>query len=124
MKKILIISLIAIVAFITVVPVISYAEDKGLSEDLGLGDLEGYRGTMTDSAKAKEVAGKLLSILRAVGTVISVVVLLGIGIKYMYGSVEERSQYKETLWPWLIGAAIVFAGTWLPQVIYDLASGI
>ena len=47
-----------------------------------------------------------------------------IGIKYMLGSVEEKSEYKKTMIPYLIGAAIVFSGTTLPQIIYQLASNI
>ncbi len=118
MKKILIISLIAIMLLAVAMPIISYAED------LGLGTLDEYKGSMPDSEKAKQKAGKILGLIRTIGSILSVVILMGIGIKYMYGSVEEKSQYKETLWPWLLGAAIVFAGTWLPQVIYDFASNI
>ena len=118
MKKILIISLLITMLLTLAMPLISYADD------LGLGDLESYRGSQTESTQARQKAGKILYIIRTVGSVLSVVILIGIGIKYMYGSVESKAQYKETLWPWLIGAAIVFAGTWLPQVIYDFSIGI
>ena len=38
----------------------------------------------------------------------------------MLGSAEEKADYKKSLIPYIIGAAMVFLGSWLPQLIYDL----
>ena len=40
----------------------------------------------------------------------------------MMGSVEEKAEYKKSLLPYVIGAAIIFTGTWLPQLIFDLTN--
>ena len=43
-----------------------------------------------------------------------------IGVKYMFGSVEQKAEYKSSLIPWLIGAAMVFGITrivWLASTI-------
>ena len=69
-------------------------------------------------------AGKnIISILQAVGVVLSVVVLIVIGIKYMMGSAEEKAEYKKTLMPYIIGAALIFAASMFAQVAYDFFNG-
>lgn len=83
----------------------------------------------TDTAKAEEGAlGEkvevILSVLRTVGVIISVVTLSIIGIKFMLGSVEEKAKYKQTLIPWLVGAILIFAITALPSIIYDMSKGV
>lgn len=61
----------------------------------------------------------IVSIIRTVGMIVSVIALAVIGLKFMLGSVEEKAQYKQTLFPWLIGAIMVFAITTVPILIYD-----
>ncbi len=69
-------------------------------------------------------AGKnIVSILQAVGVVLSVVMLIVIGIKYMMGSAEEKAEYKKTLMPYVIGAALIFAASVFAQVAYDFFDG-
>ena len=53
-----------------------------------------------------------------VGVILSVIILVMIGIKYMLGSVEEKADYKKSMIPYLIGALMVFSVTTLPQLIY------
>lgn len=87
--------------------------------DLGLGDLGSYKGNNSGSSALQSRVGTILGIIQMVGTIISVIMLIVIGIKYMIGSVEERAEYKETLKPYLIGAFILFTGTIVPQAIYQ-----
>ncbi len=77
---------------------------------------------MTDQTIEK--TGKnFITILQALGVVLSVVILIVIGIKYMMGSAEEKSEYKKTLLPYIIGAALIFAAAIFAQVIYDFFMG-
>lgn len=66
----------------------------------------------------------IIGVLRGAGTVISVIVLVAIGIKYMMGSVEEKATYKQTLVPYLIGAVLVFGITNILPIIIEIAKGI
>ena len=52
-------------------------------------------GSGGTSTKLKTKAESILGVIQTVGTIISVIVLMIIGIKYMLGSVEERSEYKK-----------------------------
>ena len=42
-----------------------------------------------------------------------------IGLKTMIGSIEEKTQYKESLPGYLIGVFLLFASTTIPSIIYD-----
>lgn len=94
------------------------------AEDFGLGDLSNYKGTNQGSESLEAKAENILGIIRIIGTIVSVVVLMVLGIKYMLGSVEERADYKKSMIPYLIGAAIVFTGTMIPEIIYQFSKNI
>ncbi len=85
-----------------------------------LGDLSQYKGLVGNPTKFTEKAQRIVGVVQTIGVVVSVVVLIGIGIKYMLGSVEERADYKRTLLPYVIGAVLVFSISTLPQLIYDV----
>ena len=65
-------------------------------------------------------ANSIVGTITTVGIVISVIALIIIGLKYMMGSVEEKATYKQTLLPYLIGAILLFTGSLIPQLIYDI----
>ncbi len=77
-----------------------------------------------DSSTITTAGKQIVYILQTVGIVLSVVVLIIIGIKYMMGSAEEKAEYKKTLLPYVIGAALIFAASIFAQVAYDFFSGI
>ena len=57
-----------------------------------LGNLNEYIGTEIEAPTSLlDKAGTIVSIIQNVGIVISVVVLIIIGFKYMLGSLEERA---------------------------------
>ena len=69
----------------------------------------------------QNLGNKVMGIIQVIGTIVSVVILIVLGIKYMMGSAEEKAEYKKTMIPYLVGAVLVFAGTSLVKVIYSLA---
>lgn len=70
------------------------------------------------------VGNDVIGILQIVGIVLSVVVLIVLGIKYMMGSAEEKAEYKKTMMPYIVGAAFIFMASVLAQVIYQFFAGI
>ena len=70
----------------------------------------------------KSVGGKIVGVIQVVGTIVSVGMLIAIGIKYMMGSAEERAEYKKTLFPYFIGAILIFGVSGLTKAIYTWAS--
>lgn len=117
-KKIFIILLISfiMITLILMNVMISYAS---VSDDLG--NLDDYKaGETRDTGQLTTIAGRALGVLQVVGTIVSVIALMLIGIKYMIGSAEQKANYKQTIVPYIIGAAIVFSATALPNIIYKL----
>lgn len=117
-KKIFIIFIISLILinFLFISNNISYASVK---DDLG--NLNLYKGGKVDNSnKLVEKAGVILGALQVIGTAVSVIALMVIGIKYMLGSAEQKANYKQTLMPYIIGAVIVFSTTALPNIIYQL----
>ena len=58
--------------------------------------------------------------VRVIGSAISVIVIVVIGIKYILGSVEERAEYKQTLKPYVIGAIFVFGISNILAILQDI----
>ena len=81
-------------------------------------------GELTDAGKVMEFGNSIIGIIQFVGTFASVIVLIILGIKYMLGSVEEKAEYKKTMWPYLIGAILVFATTTILSVIETISKQI
>ncbi|MCI8470626.1 MAG: TrbC/VirB2 family protein [Clostridia bacterium] len=78
-------------------------------------------GTQTEVETLKKAGNNIVSVVLTIGTVVSVVMLIVLGIKYMMGSVSEKAEYKKTLMPYVIGASLVFAASSIAQLIYSLA---
>ena len=68
------------------------------------------------------MANKIIGAFQAIGSIISVLALVIIGIKYMMGSVEEKAEYKKTLMYYIIGAILVFAISNISALLYDFAT--
>lgn len=112
--NIIAILIILITLMTLIIPNYCYADDS-----LGLGDLDKYEGTNPGSTKLVKKANSIFSYIRIIGIIMSVVILIVIGIKYMLGSTEEKANYKETLLPYIIGAFLLFTGSLVPQLIYN-----
>lgn len=91
--------------------------------DLNIKEFETSNGAQ-NASKLVSKAGIILGILQAIGSVVSVVMLIMIGIKYMLGSVEEKAEYKETLKPYIIGCVLLFIIPNLVQIIFKFSIGL
>ena len=79
---------------------------------------EDFINNSDDSSKAKPIANVIIWLVRTIGESISVIMLIVIGIKYILGSVEEKAEYKKSMWPYVLGAVLLFSGSALTDVIY------
>ena len=68
------------------------------------------------------MANKIIGAFQAIGSMVSVLALVIIGIKYMMGSVEEKAEYKKTMIYYIIGAILVFAISNISALLYDFAT--
>ena len=77
-----------------------------------------------DISKVTSKAGPIIGTIKTVGIVISVIVMIVLGIKYMTGTVEERAEYKKTMIPYLIGVVLLVAITQFVGLIANIVSNI
>lgn len=69
----------------------------------------------------QNIGNQIITVVSVAGSIVSVVVLIVLGIKYMMGSAEEKAEYKKTLMPYIIGAALVFAASAIAGIVFNFA---
>ena len=78
----------------------------------------------SNTENVANIGSSVLGIIRVVGTIVAVGMIIVLGIKYMMGSAEERAEYKKTLFPYFIGAVLIFGASNLADMIYTWAQGL
>lgn len=75
-------------------------------------DLQNQNGI--NEVELQNTTNFLYNLLLGIGIVAAVIVGIILGIKYMIGSVEEKAEYKETLFAYLISCVVIFGafGIW------------
>lgn len=73
---------------------------------------------------SEEYTKKILGTVQVIGSIVSVVALCIIGIRYMISSVEEKAELKGVLLYYVIGAVLVFATTTIVSVAYNVISNL
>ena len=74
--------------------------------------------------KFDKIGKQIIGMVQAIGSIVSVLILVILGIKYMMGSAEEKAEYKKTMIPYLIGAVLIFAASNIASMIYGFATTI
>jgi len=113
MKKVVKFMLITIFIILLLLSTVSYGFN-----------VQELTGTDHQVDALKNAGNSVVKVISTVGIVISVVMLIILGIKYMMGSIEERADYKKSLVPYMIGAGLVFAASTIAQIIYDVANNL
>ena len=76
-------------------------------------------GDKIKTEDVKEFSASIINIVSIVGSAAAIIFLIILGVKYMMGSAEEKAEYKKTLLPYVMGAAMVFGASVLTGVIYN-----
>ena len=77
-----------------------------------------YSGTATSAFDS--IGNKIIGMVQAIGTIVSVLIIIVLGIKYMMGSAEEKAEYKKTMIPYLVGAVLIFLAPTIANTVYTL----
>ena len=117
--KVLTVVLTVVMMIVMGTSIVFAAESKSEKITPGsFGDKITYDGT----EDIVTVGGKIAGIIQTVGTVVAVLILIVLGIKYMMGSAEEKAEYKKTMMPYVIGAVLIFAASTIANMVYTFAS--
>lgn len=100
-----IISVMMLVSMIT--PVFAIVPNDIQAEETNTGAIQSY-------------AGKILGVVQAIGVAVAVIIVVVIGVKYLMGSAEEKAEYKKTMIPYIVGAALVAGGPTIANAIYTM----
>lgn len=77
---------------------------------LGLNSLESPSSyTSQDGSDNRElinVGNIIVWLVRTLGESVSVIMLLILGIKYLLSSVEEKAEYKQTIWVYILRSSV------------------
>lgn len=79
-----------------------------------------------DSGEETEFTSKanvIIGIVQAMGSIVSVLALVILGIKFALGSAEEKADYKQWMIYYVIGAILVFAISNVSAAIYHAVQG-
>lgn len=119
-KKIIIILIIFMICILNMTNVYATSTSTTQSSKIDTGDYEPTDLNSSDYETAFDMASTIVSVITVGGIAISIVSLMYLGIKYMYGSVEERAEYKRTMIPMFIGTILLFSSATIVSIIYNL----
>ena len=91
-----------------------FAEVSSTPSDFTGEDPEGLENVQS-------LGNQIIGIITTIGIIISVLVLVILGIKYMIGSASEKAEYKKTMIPYLIGAILIFAASSIATIVMNVA---
>ena len=73
-----------------------------------------------DVKQMYKFGGKIAGVLQIVGNIVSVGAMMIIGIRYVISSAEEKAELKERLFPFFIGAVLLFGASNIVNIIFAL----
>lgn len=120
LKRISIFTVIIALLIVVIIPINTYAS---LADPLI--DVNEYKPEEEKSSEELLSFGNtVLGIIQVVGTIISLISTMFLGVKYMMGSIQEKAQYKETMVPYVIGIVLLFTAVNILKPIYAFIIGI
>lgn len=78
----------------------------------------------TSRNSISKIGGEIIGIIQSIGTIVSVIILVVVGIKYMIGSAEERAEYKKTMMPYVVGSILLFGAVTIATLVYQFANSL
>lgn len=73
-----------------------------------------------DTSKFVSTAGKIIVLLRNFSIIAGVILIIVLGVKYMMGSVEQKSDYQKSFVPLIVGIVLVIGATSIASFLFSL----
>lgn len=115
MKKTIKLLLICILVIITIQSIV--LADNSIDTDFELGTTSGIH-------ENDDIIGNIVGKLQVIGSVLSVIALCVIGIRYMLSSLEEKAEMKGVIIYYVIGAVLIFATSNILSVVYNAINSV
>lgn len=86
--------------------------------------LDSLKPDRNNAGTIENLGNQALGIAQIVCTVLAVIILMFVGVKYMMGSAQEKAEYKKTLIPYLVGAVLLFCASGIIGLIVKASENI
>ena len=114
-NKLLIITMIFLVLIMFFIPTYSMATGSPIDNP------DAYKpGEVNSGDQIISKGSKILNVITVLGVTISVITLTILGIKYMFGSIEEKADYKKSMIPYIIGVVLLIGITTIVGLIANV----
>lgn len=124
MKKTLKIFMIALMAvmllFVTVQPTVVLAAEGDADTSSVVPD--DIKPISNSNSNLNQVAQTIITFIWTLSIIISVIVLMIIGVKYIVGGVQEKADYKKSLIPVVVGIVVVVSATTIVNFLFGAFS--
>lgn len=73
-----------------------------------------------DTSDISKTAGTVISMIRNIAIIASVIIIVILGFKYMMGSVEEKAGYQKSFIPLIVGIVVVLGATSIASFLFNM----
>lgn len=112
------------IIFITLIIILSFSIIYKVEADFDPGIYSVGEPTVAEAKAVFNIGEKAMGTIRNIAVIVAVVTIGIIGLRYMFGSVDQKAEYKATMLPWVIGLTLVAMITSILDMIQSLASTI
>lgn len=121
-KKMIFITLILLL--ILLIPIQGHCAGTDPNIETIIDGLKDVKNGDTSSNSITQGINTIFSLIRYVGTGLSVITVMLLGIRYMSSSIEEKAEIKKKAVPIVIGCALLFATVNIMGIIIDVVNSI
>ena len=122
--KIIALILLAIVVVASLQSVV-FAEDFDITKAENLNDM--YKDAKDSSGAAQSInnlIGSIITIVQVVGTGVAIIMLIVLAIKYISAAPGDKADIKKHAVVYVVGAVVLFAATGILGIVKNFASNI
>lgn len=124
LEKVLIVFMIVLLC-VSFASTYVFAEDEAAAADdwQSTTQFDGKKVDDVDNA-AQKIVGSILSVVRIVGTGVSLIMIAFVAMKYMSSAPGDRAEIKKHAVIYVVGAIVLFGGSQLIGIIQEFAKNI
>lgn len=111
-----------ILSILLIVAMISFTCSTVFADDI-VGMMDGKDAGVNVSDIGK-IGNKVFTIITNVAMVLAIIILAILGVRYMMGSAEDKSEFKKSMIPYIVGAVCVFGAGAIGRMVINVTSNI
>lgn len=98
--------------------------EEGKNGQTSINGSTGEKENVINESYLQEAVNGMYNIFFILGVALSVIVGAVLGIKFMWGSIEQQAKVKELLIPYIIGCIIVFSAFGIWKMVVNIGNDI